>query len=140
MVRKTMWLLIVSLALLTACGQTAEPTTPAGRQIPSLALPEGANPHGGGGGGGSGGRQQNEGAGFEFSSDWSLEAVHRHFVGQLEAAGWQVRSEENGEIALVTSWDVFDEAGRTWAAKLIVEQTGATAPYEYQVDLEMLTA
>lgn len=132
-------LVILVLALLAACAPAETPSTPPQGLIPALALPEDATLYGGGGGGGGGsGRQQGQGMTFDFNSSSSIEEIQRHFAEQLEAADWQARSKEGEQGALVSFWEVFDAVGRTWVAKLALEQSGDLAPYDYRVSVELL--
>ena len=132
-------LAILILALLAACAPAEPPSTPPQGLIPALALPEGATLFGGGGGGGGGsGRQQGQGMAFDFNSSLPIDEVQRHFAEQLEAADWQARSGEGEPDAPITFWEVFDADGRTWVAKLALEQSGDLAPYDYRVSVELL--
>ena len=107
--------------------------------IPPLVLPADASSGGGGGGGGGGpGRQRGQGAQFEFHSELTLEGMHAHFYDQLYDAAWEPRAKEADEASRSTFWEVTDERGRTWAAKLVVEQLGTESSFRYRISVDLI--
>jgi len=144
MIRYSLLIVMVASLLLAGCGQVQEvlsqPDFIPNNLIPDLALPEGVEFFGGGGGGGGGlGGPEGQLASFNFSSALSLDTIHTHFVEQLENAGWEaIADPETGENSLTTFWEVFEFSGKTWAAKLQVNQLTQDRPYEYKVTLALV--
>ncbi len=139
MVRYSLSLLVLAGLLLSGCAQVQEvlsqPDFIPDNLIPDLELPEGVSLFGGGGGGGDGLQL----ASFNFNSALGLETIHNHFAEQLQESGWEaIADPETGENSLATFWEVFEFSGKTWAAKLQVNQLTQESPYEYKVTLALV--
>jgi hypothetical protein len=139
MIRYSFLFVMVASLLLAGCGQVQEvlsqPDFIPDNLIPDLELPEGVTLFGGGGGGGDGLQL----ASFNFNSALGLETIHNHFAEQLRDNGWEaIADPETGENSLTTFWEVFAFSGKTWAAKLQVNQMTQESPYEYRVTLALV--
>lgn len=102
--------------------------------IPMLEAPPGARLYGGGGGGGPG----IQGVGLEFQSDLGIEAIHAHFADQLTREGWREMEQELEDGQMITFWELVDQDGKSWAAKLGVHFLSATALDEYHMEIKLL--
>ncbi|MEX2161285.1 MAG: hypothetical protein WD751_05145 [Anaerolineales bacterium] len=84
--------------------------------IPNFEFPPGAQPMGGGGGG----SPISQGAEAIFGSDLSTEEIHTHYAAQMEERGWRFVDDQPAKNGKVTFWELVDEEGSSWAAKLEV--------------------
>ena len=140
--------LFLWLALLAALVAACSPESPSfgppegvatAALLPQLVFPAGAEFLGGGGGGGggrggpAGGEQQ-----ADFISQLELEVVHNFFAAQLVASGWQEVNREGGDGQMVSYWELEDEAGTTWAARVEVKMNTEQAPYEYGIEVKLV--
>ena len=130
---------LLLLLLLPACAsppQTFGPPEDYAQEsrIPVLEVPPGARLFGGGGGGASG----IEGLGLDFQSDLGLAAIHAHFAAQLEATGWSEVEQQIEDGQMITFWELVDEDGKSWAAKLDVHLLSASTLDEYKMEIKLL--
>ena len=129
-------LLLLSLSACASSAQTFGQPEDYAREsrIPMLEAPPGARLFGGGGGGTSG----VEGLGLDFQSDLGLAAIHAHFAAQLEDAGWSEVEQQLEDGQMITFWELVDEDGKSWAAKLEVHFLSDTTPDEYHMEIKLL--
>lgn len=102
--------------------------------VPVLGMPAGAQPLGGGGGGGG----NAAGLAVAFSAPMSREEVYEHYSDQLTMAGWRFISNQDTDEKQTSFWELTDEAGAIWPAKLEIMYDAPIAPDAYSVSIFLL--
>lgn len=130
---------LVGLALMVAgCGVPPASVEPLPSHelslIPALYPPADMGSGGGGGGGGFGG----EGFELNFSSGLNLLEVHGHFAEQLAEAGWQPVDEQAEAGLMTTYWELVDEEGTSWAARLSLSERAEAGEGAYLMEIKLI--
>lgn len=133
--RRALALLLIVLSL-TACSSeqiSPTPTYPGDPTgfFPNLIDPPGAHRPGGGGGE----NPEKRGMAFDLITELPIGEVQDFYAAQLDETGWKrvVYAEETGKIT--SYWEIVDENGKAWPARLETSNEPISDQANYMVSL-----